>query len=327
MQFIFVCNINDTLNAVIQKELENEPSDTLFAYVSYDGFLTWDSLAPLVIKPRTTNQPDFGKVYRFVDNLYVNIGFRKDKYDSINNYLDCLYHLNFKEKIFREIIQFDSSLLFFIFLPFRFGKYFLLEYYYVQKQNLLTKLLFTSNIEFTLAKWKELSINPRFSQKDKLPTILDNGFVGITLSLPITHIEPNSFLILTYDNYHHTDVLFLAKLKENSIFLQDSIDVLHDSLNVSKFDLYVSNPYPIPASNSVKFKIYFSTSYSIEDIDINCWDILGKKIADKNKFLITPFNSYSAEFLFDVSNFSPGIYIISVSLGNLNKKVLLSVVK
>ncbi|MFN3270125.1 MAG: WD40/YVTN/BNR-like repeat-containing protein, partial [Candidatus Kapaibacteriota bacterium] len=144
MQFIFIHNINDTLYAVVQKELDNYFTDTLFVYASYDGAITWDSLYPIFIKRITTKRPYIGSFLEYGNAFLVSVAFENDIYDSFNNFLESIYYLNFQERVFKEIVALSSDT---IINPIetKVGKYYLIYGIFRTNQTISKKILFTKN--------------------------------------------------------------------------------------------------------------------------------------------------------------------------------------
>lgn len=328
VQFLFIHNINDTLYAIIQKELTHEYSDTLFVYCSYDGARNWDSLYPIVIKRRTSGDFFIGPYYKFGDTILIGVSFWKDEPDPINNILSSLYQLDLRKGVFKEVLALDSSWLGFDLLS-KLGKYYFILGMVYKNRETQVKYFFTKDYTRPVSEWKEITINPRYSSRTKYETrfnFFTNQLFGHTSSLPLIELPPNTLLVRAFlDTYHNTEVVFLAKLKENSIFWQDTIDV--DSIDTDNFDIFVTPPYPTPSTESIKFRVYFNPMYNFDQIGLSGWDILGRKIAGENSFEIQPINQYSAEIKWNLGNTAQGTYFILVRLGNSVRKIPVVILK
>ncbi len=326
VQFIFITNINDTLYAIVEKNLARNFSflDTLFVYASYDGAKTWDSLYPIIVKRRTTQPFSIGGFRKFADTLFFNVGFRKDVYDSNNNFLESIYYLNFRERVFKELVAFDSSLIVMSIIS-KLGKYYLLYGAYFKKNKLEEKILLAKNLE-SVEEWRELSLNPRYVQG--YPTVFypfANKIIGTSLSTPVLEMEENTLIIQTFDNYHKTPVVFLAKLKPNSIMWADSIKA--DSLEIPNSEIYVTQPYPNPTDEYFNFKVYFNSNYHFEQINFFVTDVMGRIVAGNNAFVKIPLTNHSIEVKGRLENLSQGSYFVVASLQGRKKIVPVMLVK
>lgn len=323
MQFLFIHNINDTLYAIAHKELKYGTIDTLPVWASYDGGKNWDSLYSISAKRRTTNTPSLGRIsFISIDTLLVDIIHRRDEYNPTINTLQNLYYLNFRDRIFKKLIEFDSSTVSIQILP-RMGKYYLLKGHFYRNQMLFSKILFSKNFDLPINKWNELSLNPRYTSFYEFT----NKFYGSTGSLPIVEMEKNTLLIQTIDNYHKVPVIFLAKLKPNSILWADTINV--DSIDVSSFDLFVTQPYPMPVTNNenLRFRVYFDPSYDYESINFYVSDVMGRTVAENSSFEKVPLTNHSLEVIWNVRNLSQGVYFVIVRLQNIIKEVPIVIIK
>jgi len=85
--------------------------------------------------------------------------------------------------------------------------------------------------------------------------------------------------------------------------------------------LYTERPYPNPANNIVRTKIYWDVYSDIEQSDIIIYDYLGNKIDAANTIEINKENDYSATLTWNCSTFKPGYYIIFIKLGNTFRSI------
>jgi hypothetical protein len=91
--------------------------------------------------------------------------------------------------------------------------------------------------------------------------------------------------------------------------------------------LWASAPYPIPAKEFVKAKIYWDTNYDIEQAEIAIYDMYGTKIGGKDKISLVPENEYSGIIKWDCSGISNGIYLITIHHGTKKQNIKVCVVK
>lgn len=82
--------------------------------------------------------------------------------------------------------------------------------------------------------------------------------------------------------------------------------------------LYVSKTYPNPVTinDIINFRIYYDPKYTVNDLNIAVYDILGHKVADNNSFELVPLNQYTVQVKWKTQYLSPGLYFILVKLGN-----------
>lgn len=78
--------------------------------------------------------------------------------------------------------------------------------------------------------------------------------------------------------------------------------------------LYVSKTYPNPSptNSTIGFRVYYDPKYEITDLNIVVYDVLGRKVAEKEAFEIIPVNQYTAGVNWRTQNLSPGLYLILV---------------
>jgi photosystem II stability/assembly factor-like uncharacterized protein len=81
---------------------------------------------------------------------------------------------------------------------------------------------------------------------------------------------------------------------------------------------YAAAPYPNPAQNLVRSKIYWNTDFSPLNADAYICNIYGQKVNDAGDISISGIDYYSAEIIWDCSKVSPGVYFIVINyLGEL----------
>lgn len=110
-------------------------------------------------------------------------------------------------------------------------------------------------------------------------------------------------------------------LKINGVWFVDlklpsTIDYRTNELN----SLYISNPEPNPASDFVKFRIWWETPFIPDKNKIRIADIYGRYLINQ-EISLNEVNSYSGIINWNISNISNGIYFLVVSLGNDIKSI------
>ncbi|MFN3307492.1 MAG: hypothetical protein ACK42Z_09960, partial [Candidatus Kapaibacteriota bacterium] len=226
----------------------------------------------------------------------------------------------------KELIAFDSNKIA-IHIQAKVGKYYLIYgIYYKNQKKTIEKLMLAKNFE-SETEWRELTLNPRYVQPYPFAIfyIFVNTFYGSSSNVSIIEMEPNTLIIQTLDNYHKTPIVFLAKLKPNSILWADSIEV--DSLDILNSELYVTPPYPVPTNEYVKFRVYFNPAYDYEQMNFYFTDVMGRIVAEENAFDIIPLTNHSIEVKCSLNNLSQGAYFIIVKLQNTMKEIPVILIK
>jgi hypothetical protein len=89
----------------------------------------------------------------------------------------------------------------------------------------------------------------------------------------------------------------------------------------TKTYLYSYPPYPNPAKNFVRTKIYWDQRYDINKADISIYDYLGNKIAGQNELNLTAENNYSGILSWDCSKYDSGVYFIFIKHGDATRSI------
>ncbi len=84
---------------------------------------------------------------------------------------------------------------------------------------------------------------------------------------------------------------------------------------------YAARPYPLPAKNSVRSKVFWDSDYRIENAWIRIYDILGQEVSTKDMIKVENIESYSAEVVWDCSQMNPGIYFIVLDYHGQTKTI------
>lgn len=181
--------------------------------------------------------------------------------------------------------------------------------FYVKTEGLTSKqgVLFFKNWEGEKLNYQELEIS-RFV----ISTNSSNPYYQTVSCEPPDSI----FAFIVFDNYLGKEALYFAKVRP-------CVEIEVPRTN-SK-DFYVSSPYPNPAEDIAKFRIYFNSSESTETLSIDAYDCLGRKVSDASSFNVTPLNSFSLEVTWNTIGLSPGVYMVVATLNgkvSSNKVVL-----
>jgi len=80
--------------------------------------------------------------------------------------------------------------------------------------------------------------------------------------------------------------------------------------------LYAFPPYPTPGNSQISFHLYWGLLDDIENDEINVYNILGEKVAGKDKFSISKNSLYDGYITWDCSDVSLGTYLIQIKNWN-----------
>lgn len=140
--------------------------------------------------------------------------------------------------------------------------------------------------------------------------------------------------------YRHTLLINSSGITRPIQNLGDSVSIRHSN---SKSDLdsalykldakteiqpyfYAYPPFPLPAMNQVRSKIYWDRNIDIDKDEINVFNINGNKVAGKEKISIEKIDDWSGYLSWDCNGMESGVYLIIVKHGTGNNviKVIVS---
>lgn len=133
--------------------------------------------------------------------------------------------------------------------------------------------------------------------------------------------DPYNFLLNS--TIINDEVLFLdcwTRLRNKSIIKI----TLSDKTNVKekteiRTQVYAYPPYPIPAGNRIKCKIYWDLRYDISDSKFVVHDISGNQYETEGKISLNQLQTYYGEMIWDCTGVPNGIYFISFTHGDVTK--------
>ncbi len=85
--------------------------------------------------------------------------------------------------------------------------------------------------------------------------------------------------------------------------------------------LYAYPPFPLPASDEIRVKLYWDTSLEMSPDNISIYNIFGKKIPAENKIRIDKLNNYSGYMKWNCASVPSGIYLIRIKHGTKTQLV------
>lgn len=301
--FYAVLNRNDTLYAIGSHTKDSIPNK-FYLYHSVDTAQTWiedfsmevDNLIKDV--PRTTQF--VGSVsmvgdYIFWYHIFVKIINDEDVLG------DKLYFVNIKKKSFRKIFDIDkigTSL----FKVFRLNNRIVFSWVidWVERKPVpnLTYVEDTDDNSFSMKNFYFTRYGP------------PNFMLTEDRFLPPTAILSDTlFAFVTYDSLLRTNALFYARVKK-AASVKEGIQI------EGVAPIYIAPPFPQPAHNLTKMKVYHDSRLDIEQADFSAYSLMGMKVAGKESFSLNRLNHYSAELVWKIEYLPPGVYIVAARLGN-----------
>ena len=142
--------------------------------------------------------------------------------------------------------------------------------------------------------------------------ILPNN--GRIISRPFKKFGDKFFVCYLDDNSPYNNSLWWLKLLE-PITKVDDFQILDVDY------LYAFPPYPIPGYNHISFHLFWDLCDDIDNDEINVFNILGNKIAGREKFSINKASLYDGFLTWDCSDMSTGTYFIQIKKGNYSTTV------
>jgi hypothetical protein len=151
----------------------------------------------------------------------------------------------------------------------------------------------------------------KFTEKFQSPEILKAYYQkGLSFSYEkIISQFDEGFYYCTFENncgMTISDTVFIEVISP-----QESLTT---TIEEEKTFLFYSTPFPMPAINVVKSKIYWNSFYKIDNAKLGLYDMFGGEIPNSD-ITVEPINAYSAYITWNCLGFNRGVYFIRVSLG------------
>ena len=96
--------------------------------------------------------------------------------------------------------------------------------------------------------------------------------------------------------------------------------VENESIEYKRTWLYATNPFPQPAKNIVRSRVYWNSAFNIEDASIKVYDIFGMQVPQA-QIDIEKEQAYSALLTWDCSLMPSGIYFIHIIMNGETKSI------
>jgi hypothetical protein len=120
--------------------------------------------------------------------------------------------------------------------------------------------------------------------------------------MTVKSVPSNSSGILFVPNY-------IRLYKKDPLSIEET-----ENTETQRAYFYKEDPFPIPAKNIVKTKIYWNSYYKIDNAKLGLYDMFGGEIPNSD-ITVEPINAYSAYIIWNCLGFNRGVYFIRVSLG------------
>lgn len=125
----------------------------------------------------------------------------------------------------------------------------------------------------------------------------------------INNVIGDSVIIFTaLENSTNNTYLYIGKVK-NVTGVQEMVEF--DPIN----PIYISQPTPNPATDIVKFNVFWDQRYDIEHSQVKVYNLLGEVISSESDFEISKKNSYSCELRWKINAIPPGVYYLCITNG------------
>ncbi len=85
--------------------------------------------------------------------------------------------------------------------------------------------------------------------------------------------------------------------------------------------LYIEMPYPIPAVSEVNINVWWDPKYEFKTTNVTVYDTKGNKIDTHKKLKIGKNGSWYGTLTWNTSEVNPGVYIIIIKHGSIEKLV------
>lgn len=96
------------------------------------------------------------------------------------------------------------------------------------------------------------------------------------------------------------------------MFVPDTTSV--EETETQKAYFYHTDPFPVPASQEVRSKIFWNSFYTIDNVKFGLYDMFGEEYPNA-EISVDPINAHSAYLTWNCLGFNRGVYFIRMSLG------------
>jgi hypothetical protein len=198
------------------------------------------------------------------------------------------------------------------------------DFYAISSNNTIYK---TSNFPSKDAVWDSVHISKYlYDWKDYEP---GSRVAGRDIIYSTWADEEQIYLVVNRSTYEYVagGLEFMFKTNIVKLFKDEPTSVEEvENVESERVYLWSGNPYPTPTKDMVRTKIYWNSVYDIENAKIEFYDLYGSKLINP-KYTIEHHNIYSADIVWDCSEYRNGIYFMHVSLGGDSKLVKMIIAK
>jgi photosystem II stability/assembly factor-like uncharacterized protein len=198
------------------------------------------------------------------------------------------------------------------------------DFYAISSNNTIYR---TKNFPSKTAVWDSVHISKYlYDWKDYTPNtdVPDRDLIYSTWT-----DDEQIYLVVNRSTYDYVAGGLEFMFKPNIVKLfKDEPTSVEEVENVESERVYLwsGNPYPTPTKDMVRTKVYWNSVYDINNARIEFYDLYGSKLINP-KYTIEHHNIYSADIVWDCSEYRNGIYFMHVSLAGDTKLVKMMIAK
>ncbi len=292
---------NDTLYA-IGKHFRDSIANRFFLYYSIDTANTWIEDFSFQVEPINKSSPftnlEVFSANMIKDDIFIILNYI-DFIDGVDVLGDKLYVINVRNKSVRKLLDLEPN-------EYLWNVYYLNNRYLfslniqTQSNSFFPDLLYTFDINEIPLKLKKYQFE-RYSPPNFRLT-------ESRLTTPKGLLSDTLFAFVAYDSLFNSNVLFFARFKSPTTNIEEE----------QGRNFYIAQPKPTPATTTVTIRFYWdSKDFDPTTANVAIYDVYGNRIANRADVQITPINNYSADLVWDCSQFPTGVYFVVINyLGN-----------
>jgi len=148
-----------------------------------------------------------------------------------------------------------------------------------------------------------------FNNPDNWKEVVNPGYSNLNIEV----LNDSTSTIFAYYSLINNYVIWFAKAKNATSVIEGQTEI--------QTPIYNTTPYPNPARNIIRTKIYWDLRYDINKADISIYDYKGNRINGRQDVDINRLNNYSGILSWDCSKYNSGLYFIMIKLGNSTRSI------
>ncbi len=226
------------------------------------------------------------------DDLFIMKAYDENQ----SKHLSILYRLNLSTLKLDTIYTYDTNYLYSFSNMTKINNTYYYSFYEWNKTDHLTYLIANEDFKNKPTEWYDVTPKERYS------------------TVRINLYQNNLYQITAYDSLVGHGVVWFNKTDPGT-------SVAETNTETSDLPLYLSRPYPLPAREFVQVKLFWDKSQSIEKAIFTVSNLLGELVSSAHQFILNEINDYSAELIWRPPNLPPGIYFITIRVGQSTKTI------